>query len=103
MWNFFLEYMKYAYGIVSEYLAEDLSKKLQLHLNLPDDSEIKKRKLSSPKDAADEKRHKKETREETKESPKSRALDLTKTEKVCLVFSMIFSMNTCHLFIVYLL
>lgn len=75
--------MKYAHGIVSEYLAEDLSKKLQQYLNLPDDTEQKKRKLSSPKDATDEKRHKKETHEDKKESPRGKALDLTKPEKVC--------------------
>ncbi|OXU18409.1 hypothetical protein TSAR_003090 [Trichomalopsis sarcophagae] len=72
------EYMKYAHGIVSEYLAEDLSKKLHQYLNLPDDSEQKKRKLSSPKDATDEKRPKKEAQEE---SPRNGALDLTKPEK----------------------
>lgn len=77
---YFSEYMKYAHGIVSEYLAEDLSKKLLQYLNLPDDGELKKRKLSSPKDTtSDEKRSKKDTQEET---PKSKALDLTKAEKV---------------------
>ena len=73
--------MKYAHGIVSEYLEEDLSKKLLQYLNLPDDSDLKKRKLSSPKDVVDEKRPKKEPQEE---SPKNGALDLTKPEKVCL-------------------
>ena len=75
--------MKYAHGIVSEYLAEDLSKKLLQYLNLPDDSEQKKRKLSSPKDTTEEKRPKKEAQEE---SPRNGALDLTKPEKVYYIF-----------------
>lgn len=75
----FSEYMKYAHGIVSEYLAEDLSKKLLQYLNLPDDAELKKRKLSSPKEATGDKRPKKEAQEE---SPRNSALDLTKPEKV---------------------
>ncbi|CAL7935081.1 unnamed protein product [Xylocopa violacea] len=75
-----IEYLKYAHGIVSEYLAEDLSKKLAQHLNLPDEMEHKKRKLSSPKDNADEKRSKKDTTEnETVLKPKT--TDLTKLEK----------------------
>jgi ribonuclease H2 subunit B len=73
--------MKYAHGIVSEYLAEDLSKKLLQYLNLADDTEQKKRKLSSPKETADEKRPKKEAQEVV---PRNGALDLTKSEKVCL-------------------
>lgn len=73
--------MKYAHGIVSEYLAEDLSKKLAQHLNLPDDVEQKKRKLASPKDPVEEKRHKKDT-QESETLPRNGALDLTKPEKV---------------------
>ncbi|XP_014213353.1 ribonuclease H2 subunit B [Copidosoma floridanum] len=74
------EYLKYAHGIVSEYLAEDLSKKLFQYLNLPDDSEQKKRKLISPKETTEEKRPKKEAQSH-EESPKNGALDLTKSEK----------------------
>ncbi|XP_033229003.1 ribonuclease H2 subunit B [Belonocnema kinseyi] len=74
------EYLRYAHGIVSEYLAEDLSKKLAQHLNLPEEVEQKKRKLNSPKDTADEKRHKKEP-QESESIPRNGALDLTKPEK----------------------
>ncbi|XP_076762860.1 ribonuclease H2 subunit B [Xylocopa sonorina] len=75
-----IEYLKYAHGIVSEYLAEDLSKKLAQHLNLSDEMEHKKRKLSSPKDSTDEKRSKKDTTEnETVLKPKT--TDSTKLEK----------------------
>lgn len=76
--------MRYAHGIVSEYLADDLSKKLAQYLNLPDETDSKKRKLTSPKESAvDEKRQKKESLEgET--LARNRALDLTKPEKVAL-------------------
>lgn len=76
-----MEYIKYAHGIVSEYLAEDIVKKLSQHLNLPDESETKKRKLSSPKETADEKRSKKDANEEESVS-KTKPLDLPKPEKV---------------------
>lgn len=80
----FLEYLKYAYGIVSEYLADDLSKKLAQYLNLPDEIETKKRKLSSPKDTAEEKRSKKDaTENETVLKPK--AADALKLDKVIAV------------------
>lgn len=74
------EYLKYAHGIVSEYLAEDLAKKLAQHLNLPEEVEQKKRKLASPKDPVDEKRHKKDV-QESESLPRNGALDLTKPEK----------------------
>ena len=75
-----MEYLKYAHGIVSEYLSEDLSKKLAQHLNIADETEIKKRKLSSPKENTDEKRPKKDaTENESVLKPKT--LDLTKSEK----------------------
>lgn len=77
----FQEYLKYAHGIVSEYLAEDLAKKLAQHLNLPEEVEQKKRKLASPKDPVDEKRHKKDV-QESESLPRNGALDLTKPEKV---------------------
>lgn len=76
-----IDYLKYAHGIVSEYLAEDLTKKLAQHLNIPDEIESKKRKLSSPKDTMEEKRSKKDANEE-ESVPKARALDLTKPEKL---------------------
>lgn len=74
-----VEYMKYAHGIISEYLQEDLSEKLARHLNLPDENESKKRKLSSPIDSADEKRSKKDT---AKESDKRDPDDVFKNFKV---------------------
>ncbi|XP_076663341.1 ribonuclease H2 subunit B isoform X1 [Andrena cerasifolii] len=75
-----MEYLKYAHGIVSEYLSEDLSKKLAQHLNIADETEIKKRKLSSPKENTDEKRPKKDTTE-NESVLKPKTLDLTKSEK----------------------
>ncbi|XP_015596793.1 ribonuclease H2 subunit B isoform X2 [Cephus cinctus] len=75
-----MEYLKYAHGIVSEYLAEDLSKKLAQYLNVPDDTDSKKRKLSGPKDGNEEKRSKKEMLE-ADTLPRNGALDLTKPEK----------------------
>lgn len=74
------EYLKYAHGIVSEYLAEDLSKKLAQHMDIPEDLENKKRKLSSPKDETDDKRLKRDSTEESP-MPKARIKDLTKSEK----------------------
>lgn len=73
--------MKYAHGIVSEYLAEDLSKKLAQHLNIPDEAESKKRKLSDPKDGSDEKKLKKDSFEENP-APKPKSKNATKPEKV---------------------
>ncbi|XP_046614728.1 ribonuclease H2 subunit B isoform X2 [Neodiprion virginianus] len=75
-----VEYLKYAHGIVSEYLAEDLSKKLAQHLSLPDDPENKKRKSNSPKESSDDKKAKKDT-PESESVPRNGALDLTKPEK----------------------
>ncbi|XP_011882276.1 PREDICTED: ribonuclease H2 subunit B [Vollenhovia emeryi] len=76
------EYLKYAHGVVSEYLAEDLSKKLAQHLNIPDEMESKKRKLTSPQSEAEEKKLK---RDSVEESPalnvKKQAKDLSKLEK----------------------
>lgn len=73
--------MKYAHGIVSEYLADDLSKKLAQHLNIPDEAEGKKRKLSSPKEETDEKRPKRDSFEESP-VPKAKMKDSAKAEKV---------------------
>lgn len=67
---------------MSEYLADDLSKKLAQYLNLPDETDSKKRKLTSPKDGTDEKRQKKDSLEGDS-LPRNRVLDLTKPEKVC--------------------
>lgn len=74
--------MRYAHGIVSEYLTEELAKKLLHYLNLPDEVENKmKRKLLNPKEGPEEKRPKKEPLE-IDNSSRTRALDLTKPEKV---------------------
>ncbi|KOX76495.1 Ribonuclease H2 subunit B [Melipona quadrifasciata] len=83
-----IEYLKYAHGIVSEYLQEDISKKLAQHLNLPDETENKKRKLSnSPEDTVVEKKSKKETPEKesvlkpkTPESIKEKKATVSKKE-----------------------
>ncbi|PBC28121.1 ribonuclease H2 subunit B [Apis cerana] len=75
-----MEYLKYAHGIVSEYLAEDLSKKLAQYLNIPDETENKKRKLNSPKDNGDEKRSKKDT-SENESVLKPKTPESTKLEK----------------------
>lgn len=75
------EYLKYAHGIVSEYLAEDLSKKLAQYLNIPDEAESKKRKLNDPKDGSDEKKFKKDSFEDNP-TPKPKTKNSTKSEKV---------------------
>jgi len=73
--------LRYAYGIVSEYLTEDLSKTLAQYLNIPDEAENKKRKLDSPRDKMNEKKQKKDSVEE---SPKAKTVmkELSKPEKV---------------------
>lgn len=67
---------------MSEYLAEDLSKKLAQHLNISDEVESKKRKLS-PQIETDEKKHKKDSLEESPVSKaKKQTKNLSKPEKV---------------------
>lgn len=73
--------MKYAHGIVSEYLAEDLSKQLAQYMNIPDEVDGKKRKLSSPKIEAEEKRPKRDSLKESP-APKAKMKELIKPEKV---------------------
>ncbi|KAJ8669298.1 hypothetical protein QAD02_000557 [Eretmocerus hayati] len=58
------EFAVYAYGIISQYLPKELSQKLRVHMNLPDESETKKRKPSSPNKATDEKKSKTEINQE---------------------------------------
>lgn len=72
--------MKYAHGIVSEYLADDIAKKLLQYLNIPEEVE-RKRKLNSPKQVTEEKKFKRDTSEEDL-NPRTKALDLSKPEKV---------------------
>ncbi|XP_035731914.1 ribonuclease H2 subunit B-like [Vespa mandarinia] len=74
-----LEYLKYAHGIVSEYLADDIAKKLLQYLNIPEEVE-RKRKLSNPKQVTDEKKFKRDTSDEDL-TPRTKALDLSKPEK----------------------
>ncbi|XP_044021156.1 ribonuclease H2 subunit B [Aphidius gifuensis] len=74
-----IEYIKYAHGIVSEYLTDDLSKKLAQYLNIPDEADKKRKLNTNPKDGPEEKRQKKEPDDEN--LSRSRALDLTKPEK----------------------
>ncbi|XP_029161874.1 ribonuclease H2 subunit B isoform X2 [Nylanderia fulva] len=76
------EYLKYAYGIVSEYLPEDFSKKLAQHLNISDETENKKRKLTSPINATDEKKLKRDSSEENPPSKTKTKNILIKSEKV---------------------
>lgn len=67
---------------MSEYLAEDLSKKLAQHLNISDE-ESKKRKLTSPQIETDEKKHKRDSSEESSVSKaKKQTKNLSKPEKV---------------------
>ncbi|KAL6434230.1 hypothetical protein ACFW04_005980 [Cataglyphis niger] len=79
------EYLKYAHGIISEYLAEDLSHRLAQYLNISDEIESKKRKLDSPKNITNEKKLKREEESSSfEESPlktKTKNL-LNKSEKV---------------------
>lgn len=75
------EYLKYAHGIVSEYLAEDLSQKLAQHLNISDEIDSKKRKLDSPKNVTNEKKLKRDSFEESPLKAKTKNL-LSKPEKV---------------------
>jgi len=76
------EYLKYAHGIVSEYLAEDLSKKLAQCLNIFDEVESKKRKITSPQNETDEKKLKRDSLEENPVSTaKKQTKNLSKPEK----------------------
>lgn len=75
------EYLKYAHGIVSEYLAEDLSKKLAQRLNIPEEVENKKRKLTSPEIKTDEKKLKRDSIEESPVPKAKKQMNLSKPEK----------------------
>ncbi|CAL1679991.1 unnamed protein product [Lasius platythorax] len=76
------EYLKYAHGIISEYLAEDFSKKLAQHLNISDETENKKRKLDSPTNVTDEKKIKRDSFEDSPISKAKTKNLLIKSEKV---------------------
>ncbi|KAK3925836.1 Ribonuclease H2 subunit B [Frankliniella fusca] len=74
-------YMKYAHGIVSEYLSEDLSAKLYKHLKLPPDeiATVKRKSVSAP-EQKDTKKIKLDD-ENTLGASKGDALDLSRSEK----------------------
>lgn len=68
---------------MSEYLAEDLSKKLAQRMNISDEVESKKRKLNSPQNETDEKKLKKDSFEESSvPKAKKQTKTLSKPEKV---------------------
>lgn len=70
--------VRYAHGIVSEYLMDDLSQKLLKYLNLPEDAQISlKRKSSSSQLQSDAKKTKTEEETTTKSSS---VLDLSKPD-----------------------
>ncbi|XP_026278396.2 ribonuclease H2 subunit B isoform X1 [Frankliniella occidentalis] len=74
-------FMKYAHGIISEYLSEDLSAKLYQHLKLPpDETTSAKRKSVPASDQKDVKKIKLDD-ENVSEVSKGDALDLSKSEK----------------------
>ena len=85
---FFLSeaYLKYAHGIISEYLPEDISAKLYQHLKLPVEENLgMKRKSVTPLEQKDSKKVKMENEENVSASNysvKSDAIDLSKSEKV---------------------
>lgn len=60
-------YLRWAHGIVSEYLSDELSEKLLKHLNLPEDAKPQnasnKRKSTAPAELEDNKKQKVENNE----------------------------------------
>lgn len=69
-------YLKYAHGIVSEYLMDDLSQKLLKYLNLPEDTNNSKRKSISNVQSES----KKIKLDEEKGNSSSNVLDLSKPD-----------------------
>uniref|UniRef100_A0A1B6LCP7 Ribonuclease H2 subunit B n=4 Tax=Graphocephala atropunctata TaxID=36148 RepID=A0A1B6LCP7_9HEMI len=75
-------YLKYAHGVVSEYLADDLSARLSKHLGLPEpETGPNKRKQLASANTNTEATHKR-PKLEAQEPLKNGALDLSKPEKV---------------------
>ncbi|CAG9772019.1 unnamed protein product [Ceutorhynchus assimilis] len=72
-------YLRYAHGIVSEYLMDDLSLKLAKFLNLPDESLQQTLKRKSTQSAPGQEAKKPKTEDENKSSS-SNVLDLSKPE-----------------------
>lgn len=76
--------MKYAHGIVSEYLPEDLSVKLYQHLKLPPDEAVGlKRKSVMPAEQKDGKKLKTGDENGSSDAGKDDSSDVSKYEKVC--------------------
>lgn len=72
-------YLRYAHGIVSEYLMDDLSQKLLKYLNLPEETQGNlKRKSTSAAQQPESKKTK--TEEESKNAGANSVLDLSKPE-----------------------
>lgn len=72
-------YLRYAHGIVSEYLMDDLSHKLLKYLNLPEESQINlKRKSAGSQQTPESKKLKVE--EDSKGGAVTNVLDLSKPE-----------------------
>lgn len=77
-------YLKYAHGIVAEYLPEDLSAKLYHHLKLPpDEAAGVKRKSLMPIDQKDAKKLKTEDENNSTDTGKVDTSEMPKQEKVC--------------------
>lgn len=70
-------HLRYAHGIVSEYLMDDLSQKLLKYLNLPEDPQFNLKRKSTNLLASDAKKTK---IEEENKSSTSNVLDLSKPE-----------------------
>lgn len=73
-------YLRYAHGIVSEYLMEDLSQKLLKYLNLPEDTSQTSLKRKSAQLTPQQQDAKKPRNEEENKSSSSNVLDLSKPE-----------------------
>ncbi|CAH1110067.1 unnamed protein product [Psylliodes chrysocephalus] len=72
-------YLKYAHGIVSEYLMDDLSQKLLRYLNLPEDTSVPNLKRKSVALTSGEPK-KVKVEEEFKSTSSSNILDLSKPD-----------------------
>lgn len=71
-------YLRYAHGIVSEYLMEDLSLKLLKYLNLPEDVQANLKRKNQTLQLSDMKKAKGE--DECKSNTQGNVLDLSKPD-----------------------
>lgn len=71
-------YLRYAHGIVSEYLMDDLSQKLLKYLNLPEDAQISLKRKSGSSQQLQPEAKKTKTEEETTKN--TSVLDLSKPD-----------------------